>query len=86
MGYAFFQVPTRGCEESEQALNSFLANHRVLSVAREFVNAALLFSTTWDNCEAVKADSRGRQPMGTITNESIAAKRRQHSGMIFRLE
>ena len=38
MAYKCFQVPTRGCEETEQALNSFLANHRVLSVCREFVN------------------------------------------------
>ena len=38
MAYRFFRVPARGCAESEQALNSFLGNHPVLTVTRQFVD------------------------------------------------
>ena len=39
MPYKIFRVPSGGCEDSERELNSFLRNHRTLSVAREFVSA-----------------------------------------------
>jgi hypothetical protein len=38
MPYKFFQIPTRGCEQSEHELNSFLGTHRVLTVTRQFVD------------------------------------------------
>jgi len=39
MPYRIFQIPSYGCTESEQALNNFLGNHRILCVTPEFVNA-----------------------------------------------
>ncbi len=38
MPYRVFRVPSRGCEYSEQLLNDFLGNHRVLRVTEEFVS------------------------------------------------
>ncbi len=48
MPYRIFQVPSYGCTESEQALNNFLGNQRILSVTREFVNAG--GNSFWSFC------------------------------------
>lgn len=38
MAYKVFRVLAYGCEESEETLNNFLGNHRILCVSKEFVN------------------------------------------------
>ena len=38
MALRFFQVPARGCELSEAALNGFLASQRVLTIERRWVD------------------------------------------------
>jgi superfamily II DNA helicase RecQ len=66
MPYKFFQIPTRGCDQSEHALNSFLCNHRVLSVARQFVdvgeNSYWCFCVDYlESASAGKAKQAGRR-------------------------
>jgi superfamily II DNA helicase RecQ len=48
MAYKIFQVPAYGGEESEQVLNKFLGNHRILCVSKEFVNAGS--DSFWSFC------------------------------------
>ncbi len=48
MPYKIFQVPSYGCTDTEQALNDFLGSHRILCVAREFVNAGT--NSFWTFC------------------------------------
>ena len=48
MPYKIFRVPSYGCEVSEQALNRFLANYKVLRVTQEFVHAGV--DSFWSFC------------------------------------
>jgi superfamily II DNA helicase RecQ len=38
MAFHFLQLPARGCEQSEEELNSFLRSHRVLAIDRRWVD------------------------------------------------
>jgi len=38
MALKFFQIPARGCDETETALNGHMRSHRVLSVERRWVD------------------------------------------------
>lgn len=63
MAYKFFQVPARGCEESEATLNGFLGNHRVLTVARQFVD--LGDNSYWCFCvDYLDSSSNGKSKRG----------------------
>lgn len=63
MPYKFFQIPVRGCEASEQTLNSFLSGHRVLTVTRQFVE--LGENSYWCFCiDFVEGTPRGKSKEG----------------------
>ncbi len=48
MPYKIFRVPSYGCEDSEQVLNRFLGNHKILRVTQEFVHAGV--DSFWSFC------------------------------------
>jgi superfamily II DNA helicase RecQ len=57
MALRFFQIPARGCEQTETEVNGFLQSHRVLTVDRRWVDAGE--NSFWAICVDY-LDSSGR--------------------------
>lgn len=63
MPYKIFRVPSCGCEASEQELNGFLGNHKVIRVTQEFVNVGV--DSFWSFCVDYLEQGSGSKDNGS---------------------
>ena len=62
MSFKFFHIPVRDAAAAEEALNTFLGNHRVLSIDRRWVDQGA--DSFWSFCVDYYEGKTARSDLG----------------------